>query len=182
MSNFISNLLSLIYRMYYRSFGVVIGKNVMLRNHVNLLRGFSHIKKGNIIIEEKCELCQGVVLKAYGGLIRIRPNTFLGEYVVIYGHGDVEIGENTLIAMHTCIVSANHTVPGRSELIRSKDDILLPVKIGSDVWIGAGVKVLGGVTIGDGCVIGAGALVNKDLPPYSIAVGVPAHITGYRNE
>ncbi|ARE38785.1 Chloramphenicol acetyltransferase [Rhodovulum sp. P5] len=49
------------------------------------------------------------------------------------------------------------------------------VTIGHDVWIGHGVTVLPGVTIGDGAVIGAGAVVSKDVPPYTIVGGVPAH-------
>jgi acetyltransferase-like isoleucine patch superfamily enzyme len=82
--------------------------------------------------------------------------------------------------MHTCIVSSNHTIPSKNELIRSKPDVLLPVTIGSDVWIGAGCKILGGVTIGDGCVVGAGSVVTKSLPPYSISVGNPAKVVKYR--
>ncbi|GAA3975329.1 DapH/DapD/GlmU-related protein [Mucilaginibacter dorajii] len=139
-------------------------------------------KPGNIQIGAGAELSRGVILKAYGGNINIGKNVFLGEYVTIYGHGGVEIGENTLIAMHTCIVSSNHTIPSQGTLIRSQPDILLPVKIGSDVWIGAGAKILGDVTIGNGCVIGAGSVVTKSLPPYSIAVGAPARITGHRHE
>lgn len=65
-------------------------------------------------------------------------------------------------------------------LIRSCPDILLPTTIGSDVWLGAGVTVLGGVTIGDGCVVGANAVVTSDLPPYSVAMGVPARSEKYR--
>lgn len=48
--------------------------------------------------------------------------------------------------------------------------------IGNDVWIASGANVIGGVNIGDGCVIGAGAVVTKDIPPYSIVVGVPARV------
>ncbi len=54
--------------------------------------------------------------------------------------------------------------------------------IGNDVFIGANVTVLDGVTIGDGAVIGAGAVVVKDIPPYAIAVGVPAVVKKYRFE
>ena len=53
---------------------------------------------------------------------------------------------------------------------------VLPVKIGDDVWIGGRVIILPGVTIGNGCIIGAGAVVTKDIPPYSVAVGVPAKV------
>lgn len=48
------------------------------------------------------------------------------------------------------------------------------VKIGSDVWIGNRVTILDGVSIGDGAIIGAGAVVTKSIPPYQIAVGIPA--------
>ncbi len=122
----------------------------------------------------------GVVLHAYGGSIRVGQNVFLGPHVVVYGHGGVEIGDDCLIAMHCRIVSSNHTVPPLGTDIRSQPDILLPTKIGRDVWLGAGVTVLGGVTIGDGCVIGAGSVVTKNLPSGSIAYGVPAKVTGQR--
>jgi acetyltransferase-like isoleucine patch superfamily enzyme len=48
--------------------------------------------------------------------------------------------------------------------------------IGNDVWIGANVVVLRGVTIGDGSIIAANAVVTKDIPPYSIAGGMPAKV------
>ena len=54
--------------------------------------------------------------------------------------------------------------------------------VGNDVFIGANVTVLDGVKIGDGAVIGAGAVVVKDIPPYAIAVGVPAKVVKYRFE
>ena len=52
--------------------------------------------------------------------------------------------------------------------------------IGNDVFIGANVTVLDGVRIGDGAVIGTGAVVVKDIPPYAIAVGVPAKVVKHR--
>ena len=48
------------------------------------------------------------------------------------------------------------------------------------MYIGANVTVLDGVNIGDGAIIGAGAVVTKDIPPYAIAVGVPAEIKRFR--
>jgi len=52
--------------------------------------------------------------------------------------------------------------------------------IGNDVFIGANVTVLDGVHIADGAVIGAGAVVVGDIPPYAIAIGVPAKVVKYR--
>ncbi|UEG49470.1 hypothetical protein LK994_12585 [Ferruginibacter lapsinanis] len=57
-----------------------------------------------------------------------------------------------------------------------------PIFIGNDVFIGVNVTILDGVTIGDGAVIGAGAVVATDIPPYAVAVGVPAKVVKYRFE
>ena len=63
-----------------------------------------------------------------------------------------------------------------------KIEELKPITIGNDVFIGMNVTILDGVTIGDGAIIGAGAVVNKDIPPYAIAVGNPIRIVKYRFE
>lgn len=52
----------------------------------------------------------------------------------------------------------------------NKGDIV----IGNDVWIGYEAVIMAGVTIGDGAIIGSRAVVTKDVPPYTIAGGVPA--------
>lgn len=49
------------------------------------------------------------------------------------------------------------------------------VKIEDDCWIGAGAIILNGITIGKGSVVGAGAVVTKDVEPYTIVGGNPAH-------
>ncbi|GGG42508.1 acetyltransferase [Croceivirga lutea] len=54
------------------------------------------------------------------------------------------------------------------------------IEIGNDVWIGARVTILDGVRIGDGSIIASGALINKNIPPYSIVGGVPAKIIKMR--
>lgn len=48
--------------------------------------------------------------------------------------------------------------------------------IGNDVWIGRGAVIMPGVHIGDGAVIGAYSLVTKDVAPYTIVGGNPAHV------
>jgi acetyltransferase-like isoleucine patch superfamily enzyme len=135
---------------------------------------------GAIEVGPECELSLCIELNPWGGHIHIGRHVFLGPHVVIYGQGGVEIGDHSLIAAHCCIFSSNHTVPARDRIIRHEPDVLLPTKIGRDVWLGAGVKVMGGVTVGDGCIVGAGAVVTDDLPPYSIALGVPAKVVKQR--
>lgn len=54
--------------------------------------------------------------------------------------------------------------------------------IGDDVWLGQNVIVMPGVTIGCGVIVGAGSVVTKDLPDWSIAVGVPARVIRFRKD
>ena len=51
-----------------------------------------------------------------------------------------------------------------------------PIFVGVNCWLTTSVTVLGGVSIGHGSVIGAGSLVNKDIPPFSLAVGNPCKV------
>jgi acetyltransferase-like isoleucine patch superfamily enzyme len=54
------------------------------------------------------------------------------------------------------------------------------VIIGNDVWVGFGATILSGVTVGDGAAIGACSVVTRDVPPYAIVAGNPAHLIRYR--
>ena len=166
---------------WFAAHGIGIAHGCSLARGVSLERGFRDGSKGVILLGPSCELHRGVCLHAWGGRIEVARRVMVGPYAVIYGHGGVVIGEETLISMHCRIVSSNHTVPSAGTPIRSQPDQLLPVRIGRDVWLGGGVTVLGGVTIGDGCVVGAGAVVTKDLPPFSIAHGVPAQVVAQRD-
>jgi acetyltransferase-like isoleucine patch superfamily enzyme len=137
-------------------------------------------RRGTLAIGNRCELLDGVALWPFDGAIKLADDIFIGQFAIIYGHGGVEIGDNTLVSMHCRILSSNHTIPPIGTLIRTQPDVPMPTRIGRDVWLGAGATVLGGVTIGDGCVVGAGAVITSDLPPFSIAVGVPARVVRMR--
>ncbi len=160
--------------------GVRIGRGSRIGPGCELALGPSPARRGVIELGPGCRVSRGVVLHPYGGAIRLGADVFVGPHVVLYGHGGIAIGDETLVSMHCRILSSDHAVPPPGTAIRSQPDLLKPTRIGRDVWLGAGVTVLGGVTIGDGCVVGAGAVVATDLPANSIAVGVPARVVRAR--
>lgn len=162
--------------------GLKLDRSCQLGAMISLGSPSTRASRGSIRIGQSCELGQGVELNPWNGHITIGERVFIGPYAVLYGQGGIEIGNDTLIAMHCCILSSNHTIPGVEANIRDHPDVLLPTRIGRDVWLGAGTCVLGGVTIGDGCVVGAGSVVTHDIPSYTIAKGVPARITGHRQK
>ena len=95
----------------------------------------------------------------------------------------IHIGKNCMIAARCAFLPYQHghsdpVRPMREQPLTSRGDIVIE----DDVWLGAQVCVMDGVTIGQGAIIGAGAVVTKDVPPYSIAAGVPARVIRARNE
>src|SRR5690606_34930352 len=105
---------------------VNVSKNIYINGILNIE---SLKKKDKIIFKDKIHLEKGILIHTYDGNLIINENTFIGPYCCFYCHGGIEIGKNTLIAMHTCILSSNHTIPPKSELIRNQPDIKLPTKI-----------------------------------------------------
>lgn len=59
-------------------------------------------------------------------------------------------------------------------LERPDIDLVAPIVVGNNVFLGMNAILLPGVTVGDNCLIGAGAVVTRDIPSGSVAVGVPA--------
>jgi acetyltransferase-like isoleucine patch superfamily enzyme len=85
----------------------------------------------------------------------------------------------------SCFLSSCHNLSigftDPNKKIREQGFNFKGIRIEDDCWLGSGVKVLDRVTIGRGSIIGAGAVVTKDIPPYSIAVGVPAKVIDSRD-
>ncbi len=91
----------------------------------------------------------------------------------VNGYGGLVIGDGTIFGPYTMVHTANHNMdPDRPIPEQGWEEA--PVEIGAQCWVGMGVCILPGVSIGEGCVIGAGAVVNKDLEPWTVAVGNPA--------
>ncbi|HAO11936.1 MAG TPA: acyltransferase [Planktothrix sp. UBA8407] len=147
----------------------------------NKLRKYEHEKiKSSLKFCGKKVYFQGRIEVDCPENISLGDRVFLGNNIVLRGRGGISVGENTVIAFGTTILSANHdyeseTLPFGSGYIHK------PVLIGRGVWIGANVVIIPGVSIGDGAIIGAGAVVTGKVEPLVIVGCQSMRILGYRN-
>lgn len=109
--------------------------------------------------------------------LEIGDRSIIQPYAHIGAAHRVTIGKHVMIASNVFITDHDHDIsdPMNPATINSGLDTA-PVHIGDYTWLGEKVMVLKGVTIGERSVIGAGALVTRDIPPMSIAVGSPARV------
>ena len=104
----------------------------------------------------------------------------MGPFCLLYGNGDIRIGDGVLIAGHTSINTVSHHAERVDIPISEQGTEIAPVVIHDDVWIGLNAVILQGVTIGRGAIIGAGAVVTRDIPAWSVVCGVPAKVVRSR--
>jgi acetyltransferase-like isoleucine patch superfamily enzyme len=153
---------------------VMVGENCFVDAHS--LTGRVELKD-DVWLSRDCYLIAG-----RGAEVIVEERAYIGHRCLFYGHGGIRVGQDALLANDVQLICGNHTFARRDLPIRSQPTEERPIVIGDDVWLGASAIVLGGVTVGQGAVVGAGAVVTRDLPPYSIARGVPAKIVGERGE
>jgi acetyltransferase-like isoleucine patch superfamily enzyme len=158
---------------------IQLGDNVVVERGATL--SVDREGKSFIDIGANSYFYSNCVIKASDGWIKIGNDCSVNEFAILFGGGGLgggglEIGNDVRIAAHVRIVPMNHIYEDPKTPIRLQKIKAIGIKIEDDVWLGVGSTVLDGVTIGKGSVIGAGAVVTKDIPPYSIAVGVPAKV------
>ena len=139
-----------------------------------------HPRDGEIYIGKNCSVAPNAVLQ---GNIQLGENCSVQYNTLMVGYGDpgdteglIKIGNNVRIAPNVMIISANHVFDNTDIHICEQGMDVKPITIEDDVWVAGRVNIMAGVTIGKGSVIGAGSVVTKDIPPYSVAVGVPAKV------
>ncbi|OQX84794.1 MAG: hypothetical protein B6D55_08390 [Candidatus Omnitrophica bacterium 4484_70.2] len=112
-----------------------------------------------------------------GENIYLGKNSHINQYCCIWAskNSKIILGDNLLMGPGVKIFSSNHGTK-LGKLMNEQAWVEKDVVVGNDVWLGAGVIIVPGVKIGDGCVIAAGAVVTKDIPPYSVAAGIPARV------
>lgn len=119
-----------------------------------------HVFQGNI------ECGSHVAFGKGGYFVSTRARIIIHDYVVFGPNVTIYTGDHPIdrVGKHICeITDCEKTEKYDQDVI-----------IESGCWIGTRAIILKGVTIGRGSVIGAGAVVTKDVPPYSVYVGVPA--------
>jgi len=119
-------------------------------------------------IEDYCTINNGV------GDVTIGDNTLIGIGNVIIG--PVQVGNNVIFAQNIVASGLNHEYRDAFLPIHAQKINVAPIVIEDDCWIAANAVITSGVTIGKHAVIAAGAVVTKNIPPYSVAVGNPARV------
>lgn len=143
--------------------------------HGNVLES---LRDGRLVIGEHTVMEPHVWLTVpRPGRIRIGSGVFLNVGVMVAASELVEIGDHCMLANGCVVTDSDHRyddpdrpVPWQGFTTKG------PTRIGDNTWFGAHVVVTSGVTIGERCVIGAGSVVNTDIPPFSVAAGVPARV------
>jgi len=150
-----------------------IGKNVKFNGNVKVEHPFSDIIIGdNSLIGYRCYM----LARPFQGYIHLGKSVTINANCFITSCYGIEIGNNVSIAENVSIRDYNHVYENTTIPHQQQGFLGAPISIGDDTWIGRGVMITAGVNIGKGCVIGANAVVTKDVPDYSIAVGIPARI------
>ncbi|MFH1888994.1 MAG: acyltransferase [Candidatus Omnitrophota bacterium] len=153
------------------------GRNVFIDRNCRI-----HSSPAGIRIGRNTRIMFASYVCAFSGHLKENEGIYIGEScwvgincVIAAGDARVEIGDNTLIGPNVTIATGNHKFES-GKLIMEQSYEQEPISIGKDCWLGANSVILGGVKIGEHSVVAAGAVVNKDVPAYSIAAGVPAKV------
>ena len=133
--------------------------------------------RGTLWIGDRVRIRSNVVkteLAVEGGVLEICEGAYINYGCSIAARKLVRIGENCRIGTYAMITDNNfHRLEPE---LRDEVPESAPVILEANVWLGGRVIVLPGVTIGAGSAVGAGSVVTHDIPPRSLAVGVPAKV------
>jgi acetyltransferase-like isoleucine patch superfamily enzyme len=137
----------------------------------------------NVVIQRNCHFhCGGLSWSNGQGGITIGENCCISENNVLYGAGEIEIGNCVDTGPNVMIFSSRDDYSLDYARLPSTVHQFGKVTIGSYVIIFSGVIIVPGVTIGEGAVIGAGSIVTKDIPEWTIAMGSPAKVIQKREQ
>jgi acetyltransferase-like isoleucine patch superfamily enzyme len=172
--------------------GVVFGQNVVLRHPHKIQIGSNVVVDDNCLLDAKGSDNRGIrigngvfigrntILSCKDGDIELGDGANLGFNCEVFSASRVTIGRRVLMAAYGYVIGGDHDFSNPSLPVLDQERRSAGVTIGDGVWMGAGAKILDGVVIGEHAVIGAGAVVRENIPPSSIAVGIPARVVSTR--
>ena len=102
--------------------------------------------------------------------MKLGNNVFINSNCLAMARGGITIEDDVMLAGNVQLLSNNHDEYERQILTCAE------ILIKKGAWIGAGATILPGITIGKYAIVGAGAIVTKDVPDYSVVVGIPAKV------
>jgi acetyltransferase-like isoleucine patch superfamily enzyme len=146
------------------------GKGAVIRRRTRLdVLPFNRFELGQrSVIEDFSTINNGV------GDVLIGDRSLIGMGNVIIG--PVTIGNDVIFAQHVVASGLNHVYEDVSQPIHMQPVTTAEIRVEDECWIGANVVLTAGVTVGRHSVVAAGAVVTRDIPPYSVAVGNPARV------
>lgn len=125
-----------------------------------------------LLVRDNFKIFAGARIYINPGAELILGSGYINEQLNLSCFSRIEIGHDVALADGLTIRdSDNHQM-----VTTTPHQMTAPIRIGNHVWVGLNVTILKGVRIGDGAVIGAGSVVNRDIPPRCLAVGVPARV------
>tara|TARA_B100000927_G_scaffold286475_1_gene278023 strand:- start:426 stop:1061 length:636 start_codon:yes stop_codon:yes gene_type:complete len=151
---------------------VIIYDNVSIFGDIDLRTredGQIKIKKG-VIIDTNIRL-----VAARSAILSIGENTRIGCNTIINAGANLTLEKNCLVGANCSINSSDHKIEGKADFLHS-GYYHSPITIEKGCWLGTNVVILPGIKIGKGSVIGASSVVTKDIPSYSISVGIPSKV------
>ena len=164
----------------------ISGKDTAFYPEANIINWQNDRKK--IVIGNNTHIRGEIQILGHGGEICIGDWCYLGRNSYIWSARKIHIGNRVLIS-HNCNLFDNDTHPLDPEerheqfkkIVRSGQPKNIDLKeeeiiIEDDVLIGAGSIVMKCVRIGKSAIVGAGSVVTKDVDPYTIVAGNPAHV------
>jgi acetyltransferase-like isoleucine patch superfamily enzyme len=103
----------------------------------------------------------------------IGKGSIIGDNAILDARNDLRIGKNVNLSSNVSIYTEQHDYRDPMFLYDNKRN--KAVEINDRAWIGSNVTILPGVKIGEGAVCCAGCVVTKDVAPYDVVAGIPAH-------
>lgn len=149
-----------LYMLYSNYFGWKHNKFGYIANNVILTPPLS-ISTKNCYIYDNVGIGPHAFISATNAKFIIKGNCAIAEHLTVHTGNHAR-----LLGKFVSEITSETKPKGYDE------DIIVE----KDVWIGCNVTLLSGVHIGRGTTIASGAVVNKDIPPYCIAGGVPAKV------